>query len=190
MISEFIDAYHRINDLLWRDYRNGTIDKENLRLKRFTLTLEKFGIRDMEVAKKIGIDYLDQSPEQTILLPHAREILQYLSACYSLSIITNGFYHTQISKLKNCDLLDFFDHVFTSEKIGINKPYPGIFFHAIKAVSGNGQNCIMVGDDLKVDIGGARNAGIDQVYFNPENKPHKEDVTYEINSLIELKQIF
>jgi putative hydrolase of the HAD superfamily len=47
----------------------------------------------------------------------------------------------------------------------------------------------MVGDDLEVDIIGARNAGIDQVYFNPEGMPHGEEVSYEISSLAELKDI-
>jgi putative hydrolase of the HAD superfamily len=49
--------------------------------------------------------------------------------------------------------------------------------------------CIMIGDNYNTDIVGARNAGLDQIYFNPK-KPHKrEPATYEISSLIELKGI-
>jgi putative hydrolase of the HAD superfamily len=49
----------------------------------------------------------------------------------------------------------------------------------------------MIGDNYECDIEGARNAGIDQVYFNPErNKARKKPKpTYEIGCLSELKQI-
>jgi putative hydrolase of the HAD superfamily len=48
----------------------------------------------------------------------------------------------------------------------------------------------MIGDSIEVDIIGAMNAGIDQVYVNhlgidPAVKP-----TYTVNSLIELEKIF
>jgi len=45
----------------------------------------------------------------------------------------------------------------------------------------------MIGDELEVDIIGARNFGIDQVYFNPKCIPHSEKVTYEIANLSDVK---
>ena len=47
----------------------------------------------------------------------------------------------------------------------------------------------MIGDDLLVDIVGARNVGIHQIYFNPNNKNHSEKIDYEISSLDEIKEI-
>jgi putative hydrolase of the HAD superfamily len=49
---------------------------------------------------------------------------------------------------------------------------------------------IMIGDSIEVDIVGAMNAGIDQVFVNhlgiePEIKP-----TYTVSSLKELERIF
>jgi FMN phosphatase YigB (HAD superfamily) len=46
----------------------------------------------------------------------------------------------------------------------------------------------MIGDSLHTDIEGAQNAGIDSVYFNPRNKWHKHNPTFEIRELIELKE--
>ena len=48
----------------------------------------------------------------------------------------------------------------------------------------------MIGDTLEVDILGAKNMGMDTVYFNPA-KPHNDKVipTYVIGSLNELKTI-
>ena len=47
--------------------------------------------------------------------------------------------------------------------------------------------CLMIGDGLEIDIVGARNAGWDTVYFNPEQIPHQEVVTFEISQLSELQ---
>ena len=47
----------------------------------------------------------------------------------------------------------------------------------------------MIGDSLQQDIVGARNFGMDQVFFNPQKKIHAEKVSYEIHSLHELKTL-
>ena len=48
----------------------------------------------------------------------------------------------------------------------------------------------MIGDALEIDILGAKNAGWDQVYYNPAKIVHQENPTYEIVCLSELLSIF
>ena len=47
----------------------------------------------------------------------------------------------------------------------------------------------MIGDNLIADCVGAREQGIDQVYFNPKKVPHREKLTFEIAHLEELVPI-
>jgi putative hydrolase of the HAD superfamily len=47
----------------------------------------------------------------------------------------------------------------------------------------------MVGDNLITDIGGAKNASIDAVFFNTEEVIHNETLHFEIRSLEELRSI-
>ena len=47
----------------------------------------------------------------------------------------------------------------------------------------------MIGDDLNTDIKGARDIGMDNIYFNPKKASHKENTTYEIENLKELINI-
>ena len=47
----------------------------------------------------------------------------------------------------------------------------------------------MIGDNLNTDIRGAKNIGMDQVYFNQHRKTHRHKPTYEINNLLDLKTI-
>ena len=51
------------------------------------------------------------------------------------------------------------------------------------------KNTIMIGDDLPVDIIGAKKIGIHQIYFNPNKKEHTEKIDFEISSLLEIKEI-
>ena len=84
----FLDHYKEINEKLWGLYRQDLISKDELRSKRFDLTLNKYSIKDNELASKIGDTYVSKSPLQTSLFPYTKEVLSYLKSKYSLSIIT------------------------------------------------------------------------------------------------------
>jgi putative hydrolase of the HAD superfamily len=187
--DDFVEVYHDVNLRLWELYRKGGMTKDILRTKRFRMSLARFGITDDVLAEKIGEDYLDISPTKTLLVPHAREILTYLEAGYCLHIITNGFQTTQEIKMKNCMLEQYFQSLTTSEHVGHNKPRPEIFHQALTSVNARKKESLMIGDDLEVDILGARKFGIDQVFLNRDRVIHNDPVTYEIESLLALKEI-
>ena len=52
------------------------------------------------------------------------------------------------------------------------------------------QESVMLVDDIEADIGGARNAGIDQVFINHKKIVGPVEATYTVYSLKELKDIF
>ncbi|MCK4750605.1 MAG: YjjG family noncanonical pyrimidine nucleotidase, partial [Bacteroidales bacterium] len=145
--EDFINVYHEVNLELWDLYRKGEMTKDILRVKRFKMSFEHFGIRDDALAANFGDEYLEISPTKTILVPHTMEILNYLSGRYELHIITNGFLVTQQIKLKNCGLEKFFSSLTTSEVIGHNKPRPEIFHQALSSVHARKTESIMIGDD-------------------------------------------
>ena len=184
--DDFVDTYHEVNLQLWNLYRKGQMTKDVLRVKRFKISFEHFGVHNDSLAASFGDEYLEISPTKTLLIPHTIEILEYLFNRYSLHIITNGFLSTQQVKMKNCGLEKYFRSLTSSEDVGHNKPRPEIFHHALSAVHARKEESIMIGDDLKVDILGSRQFGIDQVFFNREGIVHNEAVTHEIKSLAEL----
>ena len=154
-------------------------------------TLVDFKITDETLAKQMSERYLDILPTKTNLFPHCIELLEYLTAKkYPMHLITNGFEKTQYQKIKNSGIDRFFTHMVTSEQAGIMKPLAAIFEYALNLTKSTAEKCIMIGDTLEVDILGAKNMGMDTVYFNPA-KPHNNRVipTYVIGSLNELKTI-
>jgi len=187
--ESFIDRYKDHNKRLWDLYKQRKIKKDELSNKRFWLALNDFGTDDPQLAEKIAQDYIELSPQQTTLFPNTIEVLDYLKSRYKMYIITNGFVEVQYKKLRNCGLMQYFTHITTSEEAKASKPNPEIFHSAISAANAKKTESLMIGDDLGADILGAKNFGIDQVYFNPEAHQHKEHITFEINTLKELMDI-
>ncbi|WP_321515276.1 YjjG family noncanonical pyrimidine nucleotidase [Marinifilum fragile] len=180
--------YH--NGKLWNAYYQNRIKKEDLMYRRFYLCLKESGADDLDLAKEIAQDFIEISPLQTKTFPKAHETLQQLKEKgYQLHIITNGFNEVQYKKLANCELISYFTEIITSEDAGANKPSPLIFEYALQNTGATTSNSIMVGDDLKTDIAGAKNSNIDQIYFNSNKTKHDNKVTYEVNQLIEITKI-
>lgn len=189
------DLFHKNylahNEKLWERYRNGYIRQEELRLKRMWLALLDFKIADEILAKQLSIRFLDLLPTRTILFPYANEILEYLTnKNYELHLITNGFEKTQHSKLEYSGLNKYFKEVITSEGSSSLKPNKEIFAYAFEKTGADPSESIMLGDSIEVDIIGAMNAGIDQVFINHLNIPIEIKPTYVVGSLKELENIF
>jgi putative hydrolase of the HAD superfamily len=189
------DRFHKNyiihNDKLWDRYRNGFIKVDELRWKRMWLTLIDFKIGSETLAREMGNQFLELLPTRKILFPHTLELLEYLTnKNYQLHLITNGFEKTQHSKLKNAGIDKYFKEVITSEGSNSLKPHKEIFDYAFLKTGAQKKESIMLGDNIEVDIQGAMDAGIDQVYVNhlqiePLIKP-----TYTVHSLKELEDIF
>ena len=186
---DFLQKYKMHNERLWELYRDSKIDKDNLRSLRFQLALEEFGIKDQTMAKEMGDEYIRSCPLKKHVFPFTYSILDYLYKKYTLHIITNGFEEVQYVKLKHSNLLHYFQQVITSEQVGVKKPNPKIFNYALFKASSKASESIMIGDDFPVDILGAKNFGIDQIYFNPNNNKYSGSITYEINCLSQLREI-
>ena len=155
------------------------------------LALLDFKIADELLAKELSIQFLDLLPTRTILFPYAIEILEYLvQKKYELHLITNGFEKTQHSKLKYSGLDKYFKEVITSERSSSLKPNKEIFDFAFEKTGAKPNESIMLGDSIDVDIVGAMNAGIDQVFINHLNIDIAIKPTYVVKSLKELEEIF
>lgn len=196
----FHDRYRVINDALWEAYRNGTISKEMLSLRRFSLTLEAFGCdgesaETIRLSQKMADYYVREGTRQTGLMPGARQLLDWLDGHrdrYVLAVITNGFSEAQLPKMRFADIDRYFDYFFLSEEVGYMKPDRRFFDIALRRMDAEREQCIVVGDDYAVDIAGAMAAGIRQVWYNPHSKPVPRGAaspTWQVHHLAELTQI-
>ncbi len=187
-VEEFMRVYSDINHALWRMYQTGKIDQQQLRDVRFHRTLTRLGVPEAQIPAGISAEFTTILPQKTAVFPHTHEVLDYLRPRYRLHLITNGFQDIQGLKLASSNLADYFEHVITSEHSGHLKPDPRMFAHALARTGATAAESLMIGDNLECDVLGASNAGIDQVYFNPDKRRHFNTITYEISSLRALKE--
>ena len=174
---------------MWTRYDAGLINREEIRFHRFRTILEHFGITDQKLSMTLSDEYVMQSPRKSALMPNALESLDYLASRYHMTIITNGFEEIQGTKLASSGITHYFKSVVTSARAGHKKPAREIFDFALAENGFEHHQAIMIGDNLLTDIGGARNANVDTIYYNPDRITHDEPVNFEIHDLKQLTEI-
>lgn len=190
--ESFYDIYMVKNHQLWEQYAKGEITKDYLSLERFLYPLRVVGNEDVELAKKLGKDFLYRTTMQTNLVDGAIETLEYLKAQgYILSIISNGFVEVQYTKLRRSGLIPYFANVFLSEEIGYQKPDIRFFQTVLDRLNASPSECLVIGDNFQTDIQGAQNANIRAVFYknNADLPLNCEFMGQIIENLVEIKAI-
>ena len=183
---DFHEVYHPLNEHLWELYRENKITKDDLNRTRFVLPLEHYGIHDVELADHLSEGYVYWSPRIVRLVPGTLELLEYLKPKYHLHLITNGFQEIQDTKLTLSGMKPYFETLTVSEEVGVKKPNPEIFHYALRKANAKAEESLMIGDEMAVDIDGARAAGMDQLLLNASGQPVHGERTYEVNKLLEI----
>ena len=184
---EFHLVYHPLNEKLWELYRANLITKDELNHTRFMKPLEHYGIHDDELADHLSEDYVYWSPRIVRLVPGTMELLDYLKPKYHLHLITNGFQEVQHTKLSGSGMEPYFETLTVSEEVGVKKPNPEIFEYALRKAGATAEESLMIGDEMDVDIDGARAAGMDQIFFNPSGTKIDGERTFEVYNLLNIK---
>jgi putative hydrolase of the HAD superfamily len=89
---------------------------------------------------------------------------KFLEKCKDRSlpicVVTDMLAETQVKKLRKLQITQFIDYLVTSEEAGREKPSALIFEVALKKLRLEKSEVIMIGDDEKKDVVGAKNNGI------------------------------
>jgi putative hydrolase of the HAD superfamily len=104
------------------------------------------------------------------LIPGADELMHQLKQRgYPLALVADGPADTFTNNLHPYGLYDLFDVYAISEHIGVDKPHPDIFHHALKQLkidSANHGKVLMIGNNLERDIKGANQLGLISVWLD------------------------
>ena len=178
------------NVKIWKRLELGEIDKLYLRANRWNIILEK-----------LGIDYdgtiIEERFENDVALgaypvEGAYELLDYLYDKYDLYVVSNGLKFVQESRVKIGKYDKYFNALFLSEDVGIQKPDVRFFDYCYEKLGFPPKNeLILIGDSLSADIKGGNDFGIDTIWFNIHAEENKTDTkpTYIVNKLKEIESI-
>ncbi len=188
--SENCQLYSRINDSYWKRLEKGEITRQQVLLGRFVELLDRLGVTgDPEITAKA---YMQNLAVGHYFLPGAKETVEALSKEYRLFLVSNGTAVVQEPRIQSADIGQYFEAVFISQKIGINKPAKGYFDYCFSHIPDfEPAKTMIVGDSLSSDILGGKNAGIATCWVNPEHNQAPSDLRpdYQIETLVQLPQL-
>ena len=185
--NDFIEVYKPINHRYWKLFREDKVTKAQLRYGRLKEAFQAIDFESNdELIHLLSEEYIRYLANHNALFENAIQVLEYLQPKYKMHIITNGFEEVQHRKLKNSNLLPFFDEIITSEKVGVKKPNPRIFEYALDITGAVNGESVMIGDNFEADILGAKNMGMQVIFCKFNGEIATEDVS-SVNNLLELK---
>lgn len=188
--NHFLSLYEPHNLELWALYGEGKITKAQLNSDRYSYPLRMVGIDDQELADTFCREVLSRIPTKNKVIPGAIELLEYLYPKYDLYILSNGFKELQEHKMETAGLRKYFKRIVLSEDIGINKPHPELFIHALQVADATCENSIMIGDMFDTDIVGAAGVEMDQIFYNRKRLEQLPfEPTYTVHNLLQIKEL-
>jgi 2-haloacid dehalogenase len=188
--DEILQVYKSVNKQLWADYENGKIILDEVLNSRFSETMLRLGqaVDGIEWEKQ----YRELLGNGCQLMEGALEVCQSLSISYRLFVVTNGVAKTQMKRLKQSGLYEFFEDVFDSQSIGSQKPSKEFFKYVMSHIKDfEKKEALMIGDSLSTDIKGGLLSGIDTCWINVKSQNGSADIdsTFTITCLKELYDI-
>jgi putative hydrolase of the HAD superfamily len=181
---------------LWAAYRGDDPDLRVLRdwaptyrCTAWSAALSEFGIEDQALALALAEEFPRQRRMRHQVFPDVLDALGSLRKTMKLGLITNGLSCLQREKIEGAALAPWFDATVISGDLGIGKPDARIFRAALDRLGTDPAQTLMVGNSVRVDIGGAQAVGMKAILLD-RGDPHGKDDSIKpdavIHSLAEL----
>ena len=194
---QYHDLFNTINEVrrwYWDDTKRrkeGSLNLAQARTSIASMSLNRFGCDNRELAEGIVADYTRLKDELLDFFPDVELILKELvNQRIKLALLTNGNGASQRAKVNRFRLEKYFGVCLIEGELGYGKPEPKIFELALKSMHVTAEQTWMVGNDLYFDIGGAQRLGIYSIWCDygkkglPEGSPIVPDKI--INNITEL----
>ena len=182
--------YSEINDGYWKRLERKEVTRRQLQVGRFADLFAELGVTaDGEVCADRYMENLAQGHD---FMPGAETALAALQKKYRLYLASNGNADTQRSRIALAGIEKYFEEIYISGEIGINKPDKGFFDACFAKIERfDPAKTLIVGDSLSSDILGGKNAGIATCWVNPGHKtaPTELQPDYEIENLTQLEAL-
>jgi FMN hydrolase / 5-amino-6-(5-phospho-D-ribitylamino)uracil phosphatase len=162
-------------------------DLSALRRESIRLALERAG-EDPSLAEA-AFDVFFAERQNVTLYEDALPALEFLAARYPVVSLSNGN-----ADLARIGLARLFRGVVSARSFGIAKPDPRIFHAAAEAAGARPEAVLHVGDDVLLDVLGAKHAGMQAAWINrgealwPHDDPIPDVECFSLSELCALLQ--
>ena len=153
--GDIFKQYKAINVGLWSDLELGKISRQALLDTRFEIFFKELG-HNVDGVEKESI-FRSTLNNHCELIDGAEDLLKYLQTKeIVICSASNGVLHTQLKRMKDSGIYQYFDNHFISEEIGFEKPDVRFFEHCLDNLKiEDKREVLMIGDTFTSDIVGA-----------------------------------
>lgn len=186
--TRFIEHYHAVcreqiaaSKLTQREH---TFDE------RFALAIKRAGVKNLPDPRGLRrmSDALGREVVQGArLLDFAAEVVETLARIYRLGVVSN-YPHGPVvgASLERFGLRRHFQTIVVSSDTGWMKPHAGCYQPALDALPAGAGRILMVGDDLRNDVHGAKALGLATAWIAPQATASHPDVDIHLTCLSQL----
>jgi phosphoserine phosphatase len=158
------------SDVLWSGFAGASATMEairewapSFRTGIWTSVTRDLGIPDRG-AELLELSFVHERTKRIRAFEGATSALEALRTRFRVALVSNGPADLQRTKLAAAGLSGLFDRVVVSGEVGVAKPRSGIFTVALEGIGCAPEAAIMIGDDWRNDVEGARRAGVEAIF--------------------------
>lgn len=160
---------------------------EKLLETRFNSLFERVGVKADGIAFETA--FHEGLAESAVAVDGAKEVLEYLASKYNVYVASNAPLSQQAKRLKKAGFDKYIKGYFVSAEIGYLKPNKEFFDACFAKLDEKPQDVYMIGDSLTADINGARNYGINTIWFDKYRTEKQADCDYTVTDLFQIRNI-
>ena len=132
---------------------------------------------ELSEKERVLLDRTIATREMGVIPPQNREGLRHLAATNTLALVSDFWGSSEVltAYLREIEVHKLFDAVIVSSDHGCVKPSEQIFRTALDAIgSPSPEKCLMIGDNYRRDVVGARKLGMATILIAPTRPPEPE----------------
>jgi HAD superfamily hydrolase (TIGR01549 family) len=142
--------------------------------ERFLLALSIAGYAQSEetsdLAQTLSLQHMDLLAAAVEIPPSTVEFLSELRGNYKIGLLSNFDHGVTARRILERDgATGYFDLIVISDEHGWRKPHPKIFLDTLATLGASPDDALYVGDSVGDDIVGAKGAGMDIAWVNPND---------------------
>lgn len=139
-----------------------------------------------EIKEELPINFLDIFFEELkSAIPSENENLintiSMLSQKYELVLLTNYFKKSQLNRLNNMGIGQFFIECYGEELIK-----PNLNAYIMACGNNKPEECVMIGDNISLDIEYAKKAGLNTIFVNSKNISNQDIKAVTVKSVTQI----
>ena len=197
LVGDPSDAAVRYDEL-WDEiesedrFESGSNPVLAMREQIWTRLLAEQKITSPDLAREIAVEYTRIRVASIQLYSGACDLLADLKRTYRLGLLTNGPTNMQWSKIEQLKIASLFDEILVAGDIGIYKPDARVFHVLLDRLNVNPAEALYVGDSYRMDVVGAKRAGMQSIWVRNGNSSEADGVApdFIVQGIDALREVF